>query len=182
MIVDPADDRARLDREVRIHKRLRELLLLFSRNVSGSLGLPAALAALTPEIRDLYGAGRGEIWLPDRRNRQILLAAVTPGDAAAVAPVTVDDTGHYASSGMRLDRPKMRGQQLVAPLRGWRRGLGALVIERSEQPGKKGLGAHEFIDYGSELARQLSVAIENVLLLDDILRQRRLLEDTFNSL
>src|SRR5262249_56210716 len=54
VIVDPADERARLEQEVRIHKRLRELLLLFARNVSGSLGLAAALEALPPEIRALY--------------------------------------------------------------------------------------------------------------------------------
>ena len=40
----------------------------------------------------------------------------------------------------------------------------------------------EFLEFARELARQLSVGIENVQLLDDILRQRRLLEDTFNSL
>jgi PAS domain-containing protein len=38
------------------------------------------------------------------------------------------------------------------------------------------------LEFSRDLARQLSAAIENVQLLDDILRQRRLLEDTFNSL
>ena len=76
--------------------------------MSGSLGLPAALEALTPEIRDLYGAERVEIWLHDRRNRQMVLAATTARDTA-VAPVAIDDTSHYAPSGMRLDRPKVRG-------------------------------------------------------------------------
>ena len=37
MIVDPSGNPVRLEREVRIHKRLRELLLLFSRGVSSSL-------------------------------------------------------------------------------------------------------------------------------------------------
>ena len=37
-------------------------------------------------------------------------------------------------------------------------------------------------DFAHELARQLSAAIENIQLLDEILSQRRLLEDTFNSL
>ena len=196
MIVDPVDERARLEREVRIHKRLRELLLLFARNVSGNLGLGAALDALAPEIRDLYGARTVEIWLHDRRNRQLLLAATTSGGPAP-APVGIDDTTHYAASGMRLDRPKIRGQQLVAPLRGWRRALGALVIERVDGQARRAksgraadrsaastfdLGDTEFLEYSRDLARQLSAAVENVQLLDDILRQRRLLEDTFNSL
>ena len=37
-------------------------------------------------------------------------------------------------------------------------------------------------DFARELSRQLSAAIENIQLLDEVLRQRRLLEDTFNSL
>src|SRR5262249_56392451 len=102
VIVDPADERARLEQEVRIHKRLRELLLLFARNVSGSLGLGAALEALAPEIRDLYGARTVEIWPHDRRNRQLLLAATTRAGARA-RPVAPDDTSHYPPSGTRLD-------------------------------------------------------------------------------
>ena len=34
----------------------------------------------------------------------------------------------------------------------------------------------------ADLGRQLSAGIENVQLLEEMLRQRRLLEDTFNSL
>ena len=172
MIADPSAERGRLEQDVRIHKRLRELLLLFSRNVSGNLGLGPALQALTPEIRDVYGASRVEIWLHDRRNRQLLLTASSdPGGNAA--PVPIDDPAHYAAVGMRLDVPTLRDDRLVAPLRGWRRALGTLVIAP---------GAPDVIDYARELARQLSAGIENVQLLDDILRQRRLLEDTFNSL
>jgi PAS domain S-box-containing protein len=182
VIVDPEHERARLEREVRIHKQLRELLLLFSRNVSANLGLGPALDALVPEIRALYGARVVEVWLVERRYRRLVLAATTaPG--AAPDPVAIDDVGHYAAFGMRLDRPRMRGPQLVAPLRGWRRALGTLVIERSPEDGGRAavvdIGNQE---YSHDLARQLSAAIENVQLIDDILRQRRLLEDTFNSL
>jgi len=50
------DEPSRLEREVRLHKRLRELLLQFSAGLSTNLGLPAALERLTPEIRDLASA------------------------------------------------------------------------------------------------------------------------------
>ena len=181
MIVDPSDERARLEQEVRIHKRLRELLLLFARNVSDSLGLVPALEALAPEIRDLYGARTVEIWLHERRNRRLLLAVTTaPGGTAE--PVAIDDAAHYAAAGMRLDRPKLRGNRLVAPLRGWRRALGTLVIERPDGPTPASVLDLGNIEFSRDLARQLSAAVENVQLLDDILRQRRLLEDTFNSL
>jgi PAS domain S-box-containing protein len=182
MIADPSDERARLERDARIHKSVRELLLRFSRTVSATPGLAAALPVLPPDIRDIYAARRVEVWLHDRRNRQLLLAAAT--DGASAAPVAVDETGHYAASGMRLDRPVTQGPLIVAPLTGWRRALGTLVIERGEGESLAAapLTDAEFEESVRELARQLSVAIENVLLLDDILRQRRLLEDTFNSL
>jgi PAS domain S-box-containing protein len=182
MILDPSGDLARLEREVRIHKRLRELLLLFSRGVTTSLGLNEALESLVPEIRDILGAAGVEIWLHDRRNRQLVLAASSDADRAGEC-VAIDDTSHYAAGGLRLDRPKLRGQHLIAPLRGWRRALGTLVITpdtaKSRTPSFEDAA---FLEFARELARQLSVGIENVQLLDEIMRQRRLLEDTFNSL
>jgi two-component system, NtrC family, sensor kinase len=183
MILDPSGDRGRLEREVRVHKRLRELLLLFSQGVSSSLGLNTALETLTPEIRDILGAGSVEIWLHDRRNRQLVLSASSEGGPVG-ATVPIDDTSHYAAEGLRLDRPKLRASRVVAPLRGWRRALGTLVIERDAAAHPEGVTSDdaEFLEFALELSRQLSVGIENVLLLDDILRQRRLLEDTFNSL
>jgi two-component system, NtrC family, sensor kinase len=182
VILDPSGDRGRLEREVRVHKRLRELLLVFSRGVSSSLGLTAALETLTPEIRDILGAGSVEIWLHDRRNRQMVLSASSEGGPLG-ATVLIDDTTHYAAEGLRLDRPKLRGFRAIAPLRGWRRALGTLAVARdSANPRGVTVDDGEFLEFARELSRQLSVGIENVQLLDDILRQRRLLEDTFNSL
>jgi PAS domain S-box-containing protein len=181
MIVDPSGERGRLEREVRIHKRLRELLLVFSQGVSSDLGLNAALESLTPEIREILGAETVEIWLHERRDRRLVLAA-SSGTAEA-DPVSIEDTEHHAVEGLRLERPTLRDDRMIAPLRGWRRALGTLVIARSRKPTKRAhLDDAEFLEFGLELARQLSVGIENVQLLDDILGQRRLLEDTFNSL
>jgi hypothetical protein len=140
MILDPSEDRTRLEREVRVHKRLRELLLAFSRGISTSLGLTAALESLTPAIRDLAGARMVEIWLHDRRNRRLVLAA-TSADSGTGAVVPIDDTSHYAAAGLRLDRARMRGAHLVAPLRGWRRALGTLVIEKGPPARKTARGS-----------------------------------------
>jgi PAS domain S-box-containing protein len=192
MILDPSGDRARLEREVRVQKRLRELLLLFSRGTSTSLGLTAALESLTPEIRELAGARTVEIWLHDRQNRHLILAAASSGRGTGVR-ISIDETSHHAAAGLRLDRPKLRGAYLIAPLRGWRRALGTLVIEKAERDSRGPSGGRraakaidfegdEFLEFARELARQLSVGIENVQLLEEIIRQRRLLEDTFNSL
>ena len=172
------------------HKRLRDLLLLFSQQVAGSLGLATALGTLTPEIGDLLEASSVEIWLHDRRARQLSLTA-SAGGRDVGANVRVDDQSHEAAEGLRLERPAFRGFTVVAPLRGWRRALGTLVIARGARgargardttPRAAGDEDDAFLEFTHELARQLSVGIENVLLLEDILAQRRLLEDTFNSL
>ena len=170
----------RPEREVRIHKRLRDLLLQFSQQVAGSPGLTPALEALTPQIRDVLGAEGVEVWLHDRRARQLSLAASAGGRPVGLQ-VPSDDPSNDASAGLRLERAVLLGGHVVAPLRGWRRALGALVITpRTEVPGAD--EDNGLLECTHELARQLSVGIENVLLLEDILLQRRLLEDTFNSL
>jgi C4-dicarboxylate-specific signal transduction histidine kinase len=185
MMPDPLSGTARLEREVRLHKRLRELLLLFSRGVSSNLGLTAPLQALIPEISDILGASRVEIWLHDRRNRQLFLAAASEGRPVGDR-VSIEDAAHYAAGGLRLDRARLRQGCVAAPLRGWRRALGTLIVER--RPAGKGrakaadLDDHAFVEFAHELARQLSAGIENIQLLQELLRQRRLLEDTFNSL
>src|SRR5689334_9118005 len=70
---------SRLEREVRLHKRLRDLQLQFSRHVAGTPGLTPALEALTPEIRELLGVAGVEVWLHDRRARQLSLATSAGG-------------------------------------------------------------------------------------------------------
>ena len=185
MMTESPDDTGRLEREARVHKRLRELLLAFSRRVSANLGLTTALESLAPEIRSILGARRVEIWLHDRRNRQLFLASTSNGRSLGER-VAIDDTTQEPARGLRLDRPKLKATVLAAPLRGWRRALGTLIIERV-RPGKALPKAvrfddAEFLEVSHDLARQLSVGIENVQLLEGIMQQRRLLEDTFNSL
>jgi PAS domain S-box-containing protein len=177
MILDPGQDRLRLEREVRLHKRLRDLQLQFSRHVAAAPGLTPALEALTPEIRELLEAAAVEVWLHDRRARQLGLATSAGGRTVGLQ-VAADDPTHEASEGLRLERAVFRDGRVIAPLRGWRRALGTLII--TPQPDTREEDA--LLELTHELARQLSVGIENVLLLEDILLQRRLLEDTFNSL
>ncbi len=65
------------------------------------------------------------------------------------------------------------------PLRGCRRALGTIVFEgvRVETGGELDL-----LDRADELGQQLSSAIENMQLLDDVIRSRRELENTFDSI
>ena len=166
------------------HQRLRDLTLAFSGAVSSSLSLEKALQTLASDANDLLGASRTSVWLHQRRARRLVLAASSDADyARAAADVSSDDPDAPAARGMRLElpafSPERDGPVLLVPLRGWRRALGALVVDG---PLSGELAEDQRTDFAHELARQLSAAIENIQLLDEIVRQRRLLEDTFNSL
>lgn len=170
---------ARLQRTVRVHEQVRELFRLFARGIPSTLNLGAALEPIVREIPHIIGTGRTSVWLHDRRARDLALAASSdPAFAARGQRVANDDPQHPAARGLRLERPAFVGDPpiLIAPLRGWRRALGTLVLEGAAP------GDAQAIDLTDELARQLSIGVENIQLLDGILGQRRLLEDTFNSL
>jgi two-component system NtrC family sensor kinase len=157
--------------------------LLFARNISSSLNLSAALEALSHAGNELLGTRRTSVWVYERRAAQLALTASSdPVYAGTAARVASDDPRALPARGLRLDRPVLLPEHhepvVVAPLRGWRRALGTLVVEGAATD----LSEDEFLDLVHDFARQLSVGIENVQLLEEVLRQRRLLEDTFNSL
>ncbi|MGH9371822.1 MAG: two-component system sensor histidine kinase NtrB, partial [Vicinamibacterales bacterium] len=122
--------------------------------------------------------------LHQRRDHLLSLSASSDGELTRTAArVPSDDPDAPAARGLRLDRPLIiphgRSHLLLAPLRGWRRALGTLVVEG---PFTDELDRGQLVDLAHELGRQLSAIIENIQLVEEILRQRRLLEDTFNSL
>src|SRR5439155_1922513 len=85
--------------------------------------------------------------------------------------------GARAQSGAADD--EMVTATLTIPLRGTRRALGTIVCDRVRvEPGSE-LGLLRRAD---ELGRQLSSAVENMQLLDDVIRSRRELENTFDSI
>jgi PAS domain S-box-containing protein len=162
----------------------RELSRTFWRGTSSTHGLAPAIEEVLRAFNAHLGARRTSVWLHDRRARQLALIASTDPAWRARAPrVGLAEASAAPARGLRLLEPEIvrdgSSAIVVAPLRGWRRALGTLVIE---PPFARGVDAAEQIELANELARQLSVGIENVLLLEDMLRQRRLLEDTFNSL
>src|SRR5207249_6971487 len=68
---------------------------------------------------------------------------------------------------------------VTVPLRGTRRALGTIVFEGVRvEPGDE----LDLLDRADELGRQLASAIENMQLLDDVMRSRRQLENAFDSL
>jgi two-component system NtrC family sensor kinase len=190
----PQAELRRLRSEAAFHQRLRDITVAFSGGVSAGLNFDAALQALAADINALLGAARTSVWLHQRRARRLILAASSDLSAGALAKAEADratatievETGDPvapAARGMRLEHPELSGDgpglRLLAPLRGWRRALGTLVVER---PRTGELEPGQLASLTRELCRQISAAIENIQLLDEILRQRRLLEDTFNSI
>jgi two-component system, NtrC family, sensor kinase len=174
----------RLRSAAAFHQGLRDLTIAFSQNVSSALSLDTALQTLASDANSLLGATRTSVWLHQRRARRLVLAASSDRQYAKTpAEVSADDPFAPAAHGMRLELPAFlqdaQGPVLLAPLRGWRRALGALVVDG---PLSADLEEDQRADFARELSRQMSAAIENIQLLDEVLRQRRLLEDTFNSL
>jgi PAS domain S-box-containing protein len=174
---------ARRGREATFLQRLRELSLVFSRDLSATLSLGNALEAVSREVNMLLGTRRTSVWLHDRRSRELTLSASSdPAHPDRDARVPADGRSQSAR-GLRLDGPQLLDEVgepvLIAPLRGWRRALGTLVVEGAAAAE---LDDGQLVEVAQEIGRLLSVGIENVQLLDEILRQRRLLEDTFNSL
>jgi PAS domain S-box-containing protein len=155
----------------------------FWRGVSTIQGLAPAMEDLLREFEGTIGARRASVWIHDRRARLLsLLASSDPRYRATAPRVATGDATAAPARGMRLEHVDALDDPepvVIAPLRGWRRALGALVVEGPWTPD---IGTQERLALAEELGRKFSVGIENVQLLEELLRQRRLLEDTFNSL
>lgn len=80
------------------------------------------------------------------------------------------DDDSVIARGLRLDAPLLAGagasQCLVVPLRGWRRALGTIVVEGEPREVDAGL----FVELSADLGRQLSIAVERVLVLEEVVR------------
>ena len=151
---------------------VRDLLGAFSRVVSATLSVAPALEAFVGEANAVFAAKRTVVWLHERRERALTRAAQSSEGTDPQDRVSADDPDAPAARGLRLEHPQLlrtsEGSTLIAPLRGWRRALGTLVVEHPVFSDEARLLMHT-----DELARQLSVGVENVLLLEEVLRQRQ---------
>ncbi len=178
-----AAELARLLRERATRQRIQELCLAFSAGVSATLAIGTALDTVSRDANALFGTTRVSIWLHNRRTHELVLTGLSDRtDASAATRVATEDPTAAPARGLRLASPLVLvdgGEQvLIAPLRGWRRALGTFVVEGDADH----LDAGQLSVLVQELSRQLSVGIENIQLLEEVLRQRRLLENTFNSI
>jgi two-component system, NtrC family, sensor kinase len=180
----------RLRQRDQLQRDLKLLLDEFSRGLSATLQLTAGLDTFCLGANRLFGANRTSVWIHDRRARTLVLRASTdPGYVVTGVQIPADDPLSPAAVAMREaraailpPRPEFEHAStatVTVPLRGTRRALGTVVLEgvRVEAGGEIDL-----LDRADELGRQLSSAVENLSLLEDVRRSQRELEHTFDSI
>jgi signal transduction histidine kinase len=174
---------AELERISRFEADLRELTLSVTHSLSSTLNLPASLARLCHAAAPLFAARRAAAWMHDRRARELVLEASSDPTPPATARVALGCAPPAYAEALRQTAPALvtldGTRALAIPLRGRRRALGLLLLEDiADLP----LPAPHLLDGAAVLGRQISTAVENTILFEDILQSRGELENTFNSL
>jgi PAS domain S-box-containing protein len=183
---------SRLRRRDQVQADLRLLLDEFAQSLAATLQLTAGLDIFCHGANRLFGADRTSVWIHERRARQLVLRASTDAEQEiGEAQIAVDDSLSPAATAMRRSRAEILPgdsgfgtevgvtSTLTVPLRGCRRALGTVVFDGVRvEPG----GELDLLDQADELGRQLSNAVENLSLLDDVMRSQRQLENTFDSI
>lgn len=183
-------DRGRAADELALHREVRELMAAFARVGASPTTVAPALLAMCRGVGRLTSADVVEVWQHDRRARALVLAATSDPQRGTSRPaIATADRHDPLAMSLRRDRPELTSQPaadslgtnvgLVVPLRGRRRALGVLAVQGVRlEPGGEGA----LLERAAEIGRQLSALLENVQLLDDVLRSRAQLENVFNSL
>jgi len=181
-----AIDLSRLRQRDELQRELRQLLDDFYESIRSTLQIASALDIFCHGANRLFAADRTSVWIHERRARMLVLEASSDQQETAEGTrVAADDQTAIPAAALRRARaellpgPHPSTASVTVPLRGCRRALGAIVFEgvRLEAGGEL-----ELLDRADELGRELSSAIENLQLLDDVLRSRRELENTFDSI
>jgi signal transduction histidine kinase len=170
-----------------LQRDVRALLEEFTGSLSSTLNLATGLEIFCHDTNRLFAADRTSVWIHDRRARHLVLQASSDhAEMARGVQIGSDDVAAPAAIAMRRIRAEIvppaadeATAMVTVPLRGCRRALGAIVFEgvRVETGGEIDL-----LDRADELGRQLASAIENMQLLEDVMRSRRELENTFDSI
>ena len=169
-----------------LQRDLRVIVDEFAGILGVTLNLSAGLDAFCHGANRIFGAERTDVWIHDRRARHLLLRASSDASrASSGARVAADDLASPPAAAMRRAKaeihvaPDTQAVSVTVPLRGCRRALGTLVFAGVPIDAGREVAV---LDRANELGRQLSSAIENMQLLDDVVRSRRELENTFDSI
>jgi signal transduction histidine kinase len=177
---------SRLRRRDELQRDLRSLIDDFSAGISATMNLTAGLEIFCLGAKRLFGADRTSVWIHDRRAHCLVLQGSSdPGHVVRGVTVSAQDAFAPAAAALRHARAEVTSpadeatSTVTVPLRGCRRALGTVVFEgvRVETGGELDL-----LDRADELGRQLSSAVETLQLLDEVMRSRLELENTFDSI
>jgi signal transduction histidine kinase len=169
-----------------LQRDLRDLIDDFSAGISATMNLTAGLEIFCLGAKRLFGADRASVWIHDRRAHHLVLQGSSDsGHAVRGVTVSAQDAFAPAAAALRHSRAEVTSPAdeatatVTVPLRGCRRALGTVVFEgvRVETGGELDL-----LDRADEVGRQLSNAIETLQLLDEVMRSRLELENTFDSI
>ena len=137
--------------------------------VDAVVATAVAVTVVEPYFSGLGGIGIAVITLPGGETRTLNFMGRSPDHARA----------EILTGGSGLTIEEEATVTVTVPLRGTRRALGTVVFDGVRvEPG----GEMDLLDRADELGRQLSNAVENLSLLDDVMRSQRELEDTFDSI
>jgi signal transduction histidine kinase len=182
-------DRASAATELAAHRDLAALMQAF---VRGSATPPPpvapALEAICRGVARLIGADIVEVWQHDRRARELVCAAAS-GDGGSVPGARIDASDAASATlaaALRRHRAGLTpagtigtGIGLVVPLRGRRRALGVLAAHGVRlEPCAEG----SLLRRADDVGRQLAAILDNMELLDDVVRSRRELENVLYRL
>jgi signal transduction histidine kinase len=180
-------DRVRSADQLTLSADVRALVEALARDGSSPVTLAAALDAFCRGMARLAAADRVSIWVHDRRARELVHAA---GPETSLADrgesISTADQLSPIAAALRRDGAALvpaasidAGLGAVVRLKGRRRALGVLALEGVRvEPG----GDVALLDRCEEIGRQLSAVLENVQLLDEIVRSRAELRNVFDSL
>jgi PAS domain S-box-containing protein len=181
-----ARDRARTAEALAAQRDLAAVMDAVTRSLAIPIALPQALAVLCRGVVHLVDARRVDVWLHDRRARELTRAATSDAAGAPPTAIATADAASAIASALRhetasLTRLEAAGTAgtLFVPLRGRRRALGVLVAHGVE-PGSG--GEADLVARADAIGSQTSAILENAQLLDDVLRSRRELENVFDAL
>ena len=179
-------ERARLRREIALQRGLTAALEPLAR--VDETGEAAALGDVCRQVRQLFGASRADVWMYQRTTGGLRLAASDPPGSSNDRRLPSGETALGAALHARTAQwlPSEAGadgavgaETVTVPLRGRRRALGLLVLaDVSADPG----GRADLVERADATGRQLSAALENATLIDEVVRSRRELEDIFDSI
>src|SRR5581483_5854533 len=152
-----AIDRGRAERWMVVHQHLRPILQGFSAAAAPTFDLDGGLQVLCSGVNSIFDADRSSIWVHDRTARKMMLGASTDGDAHNDATMGPRNRRTIAAAALRRDLPDIADfdshvKVLSIPLKGQRRALGAILIEKAFPQ----TDAADVLEQAGEVGRQVS--------------------------